>query len=491
MARRSVAAAFTVVSIDHASPTPLFRQLYEGMRAAILDGQLVAGVRVPSTRVLARELGVSRHTVLTAFAHLLAEGYVEGKRGAGTYIARIRPDDGARVAALSPADRTERAPSRRGGALVPAPTHPDADRPAAFRVGLPALDVFPYRLWSRLLARHWRRSARHLLGYDDSAGYRPLREAIAAYLGASRGIRCTPERVIVVSGGQQASALAARALLDPGDAAWIADPGPLGVRAALQLSGVRAIPVPVDDEGLDVAAGMTRRADARLACVAPSHQFPLGVTMSLERRAALLEWARWSGAWILEGDECSEYRYGGRLMPPLQALDGADQVVYYGTFSALLFPTLRLGYIVAPPALVDAFVAARRAMDLYSPALEQAVLADFIGAGYLAHHVRQMRAVYARRQAALVAAATRELSGLLNVRAATSGLSLLGWLPVGVDDRVAARRAAGWGVDTAPLSSYTVEQAQPGALLLGYAATTEAGIEEGVHQLALALDSRT
>jgi len=489
MARRAVAAAFTVVSIDHTSPAPLFRQLYEGMRAAILDGQLAAGVRVPSTRALARELGVSRHTVLTAFAYLLAEGYVEGKRGAGTYIARIRPDDGAWVAVPSHAGRTERLPSHRGGGLAPASTQPDVDRPVAFRVGLPALDVFPYRLWSRLLARHWRRSARQLLGYDDSAGYRPLREAIAAYLGASRGIRCTPERVIVVSGAQQAVALAAQALLDPGDAAWIADPGPPGVRAALQLSGVRPIPVPVDDEGLDVAAGIARRADARLACVAPSHQFPLGATMSLERRVALLEWARWSEAWILEGDECSEYRYGGRLLPALQALDGADQVVYYGTFSALLFPTLRLGYVVAPPALVDAFVAARRAMDLYSPALEQAVLADFIASGYLAHHLRQMRVVYARRQAALVVAAARELAGLLDVRAATSGLSLLGWLPDGVDDRAAARRAAERGVDTAPLSSYTVEQACRGALLLGYAATTEAEIEEGVHRLAAALTS--
>lgn len=485
MARRAVAAMFTVVSIDHTSSTPLFRQLYEGMRVAILGGQLAAGVRVPSTRALARELGVSRHTVLTAFAYLLSEGYVEGKRGAGTYIARIRPSDGAPFAVLSPANHTERGPSRRGGALASTPTHPDADRPAAFRVGLPALDVFPYRLWSRLLARHWRRSARQLLGYDDSSGYRPLREAIAAYLGASRGIRCTPARVIVVSGAQQAVTLAAQALLDPGDAAWIADPGPPNIRAALQLSGVRPIAVPVDDEGLDVAAGIARCADARLACVAPSHQFPLGSTMSLERRVALLEWARWSGACILEGDECSEYRYGGRPLPALQALDNADQVVYYGTFSALLFPTLRLGYVVAPPALVDTFVAARRAMDLYSPALEQAILADFIASGYLAHHVRQMRAVYARRQAALVAA--RELAGLLDVRAATSGLSLLGWLSNGMDDRAAARRAAGQGVDTAPLSSYTVEQARPGALLLGYAATTEAEIEEGIHRLAKVL----
>jgi len=283
MAKRAATALFTIVSVDHTSPVPLFRQLYEGMRAAVLSGQLAAGVRVPSTRALSREVGVSRHTVLTAFEILLDEGYVEGRRGAGTYIARIRPDDATPERPVQEGSGHRcGTPSRRASTLLaaPVPTQPgpsQRDGPVAFRVGVPGLDVFPYTLWARLLARHWRRSGRHLLGYDDSAGYRPLREAIAGYLGASRGVRCTPAQVVVVAGAQQAVALAAQVLLDPGDAAWIPDPGPLGVRAALRAAGARLIPVPVDADGLDVAWGVARQADARLVCVSPAHQFPLAV----------------------------------------------------------------------------------------------------------------------------------------------------------------------------------------------------------------------
>jgi len=493
MTKRGASAPFTIVSIDHSSPVPLFRQLYEGVRTAILSGQLAAGVRVPSTRALAHEVGVSRHTVLTAFELLLDEGYVEGRRGAGTYIARIRPDNAAPDRpARRGSDHERGTHSRRAPALLstPMPTPrawPTRDDPVAFRLGMPGLDVFPYTLWARLLARHWRRSGRYLLGYDDSAGYRPLREAIAGYLGASRGIRCTPEQVVVVAGAQQAVALAAQVLLDPGDAAWIPDPGPLGVRAALRAAGARLIPVPVDGEGLDVTAGIARHADVRLVCVSPSHQFPLGATMSLDRRVALLAWASGSDGWIIELDEHSEFRYGSKPFAALHALDPARRVVYAGTFSNVLFPTLRLGYLVAPSDLVDMFIAARHAADLYSPALEQAVLADYIGDGYLAHHVRQMRGVYAHRQAVLADAVARELSGVLDVQRAESGTHLLGWLADGRDDHVAARHTRAFGVATQPLSSFTLEARHPGALLLGYTAPNEAEITAGVRQLAAAL----
>jgi len=496
MAKRAATAPFTIVSVDHTSPVPLFRQLYEGVRAAILSGQLAPGVRVPSTRALSREVGVSRHTVLTAFELLLDEGYVEGRRGAGTYIARIRPND---VASERPVRRDpghgRGRHSRRASALLAAPVPtppglPQWDGPVAFRVGVPGLDVFPYALWARLLARHWRRSGRYLLGYDDSAGYRPLREAIAGYLGASRGVRCTPEQVVVVAGAQQAVALAAQVLLDPGDAAWIPDPGPRGVRAALQAAGARLIPVPVDTEGLDVAWGVARQADARLVCVSPSHQFPLGVTMGLDRRVALLNWVGGSDGWVIEIDEHSEFRYGGKPFAALQALDTARRVIYAGTFSHLLFPTLRLGYLVAPSDLVDTFVAARHAADRYSPELEQAVLADYIGGGYLAHHARQMRGVYAHRQAVLVDAVARELGGALEVTRAEGGMHLVGWLVDGRDDQAAARHVIAHGVETQPLSSYTMEARLRGALLLGYTAPNEAEINAGAHQLAAALSAR-
>ncbi len=256
-------------------------------------------------------------------------------------------------------------------------------------------------------------------------------------------MRCEASQVIVVNGAQQAVDLAARVLLDPGDTAWVEDPGYQGARGALIAAGIRLAPVPVDAEGLDVRRGARAAPGARLVYVTPSHQYPLGVTMSLNRRLALLEWASASGAWILEDDYDSEYRYAGRPLAALQGLDTAGRVIYVGTFSKVLFPALRLGYLVVPPELVDAFVAARALADRHSPSVTQAALADFIDGGHFARHVRRTRALYAERQAALVRAAQRTLGGLLEVAPAEAGMHLMGWLPVGVDDRVAARAALG------------------------------------------------
>ena len=292
-----------------------------------------------------------------------------------------------------------------------------------------------------------------------------------------------------MSGIQQAPNLAVQVLLDPGDAAWMPDPGPLGLRAALTMGGVRIIPVPVDTEGVDVASGRTLHPDARLACVSPSHQFPLGSTMSLERRSALLTWAHHSKAWIIEVDTCSEFRYGGLPLAALKVLDPAQCVIYAGTFNTLLFPTLRLGYMIALPDLVEAFVRVRWSADHHSPALEQAVLADFIGAGHLAHHVRQMRDIYADRQSLLIDAIGQELEGILAAGSATAGMHLVGTLVAGGDDTLAATLAAARGIQTLPLSSYCITGKQGNALLLGYTATTASEIRVGVHELALALQT--
>ena len=320
-----------------------------------------------------------------------------------------------------------------------------------------------------------------------------MREAISGYLGARRAARCSPEQVVVVSGSQQALDLAARVLLDPGDAAWVEDPGYAGARAALAGAGARLVPVPVDDDGLDVSAGKEREPDARLAYVTPSHQYPLGPTMGLGRRLELLRWASGAGAWIVEDDYDGEYRYGGRPLEALQGLDTGGRVVYVGTFSKVLFPALRLGYLVVPPDLVDAFVAARELSDRGSPVIEQSVLADFIAEGNFARHVRRMRALYASRQEALVEAAKQELSGLLNIGPAEAGMHLVGSLPWGADDREASRRATSYGVEAPPVSAYAMKGApypenphRPG-LLLGYAALTEAEILRGVRRLAAAL----
>jgi GntR family transcriptional regulator/MocR family aminotransferase len=493
MPHRSSLVTLASIDLDHASPVPLYRQLYSALRAAILTGRLRAGTRLPATRAVASESGISRNTVLNAYGQLLAEGYVEGEVGSGTYVARTLPDEllHARASATRAPQLPQagRALSRRGALLattrVPTPLFPGELK--AFRPGVPALDAFPFELWARLVARRWRRPQRALLGYGDPAGYRPLREAIATYLGEARAVRCEPEQVIVVAGSQQALDLTARMLLDAGDAAWIEDPGYLGARGALLGAGAQLVPVPVDGEGLDVAAGMTHNPAARLIYVSPSHQYPYGVTMSLPRRLALLEWASRAGAWVLEDDYDSEYRYAGRPLAALQGLDSEGRVIYLGTFSKVLFPALRLGYMVVPADLVEAFVAARALSDRHSPSLDQATLADFIADGHFARHIRRMRALYEERQAILVAAAVRELEGLLDVRAAEAGMHLVGWLPEGIDDVCASRQAAAHGVEAPPLSLYSLAPLRRGGLLLGYTAVGEKEILEGVRRLAKAL----
>jgi GntR family transcriptional regulator/MocR family aminotransferase len=495
MGDRSTFVTLTSLELDHASSIPLYRQLYEALRTAILAGRLRAGARLPATRTLAGEFGISRNTVMNAYAQLLAEGYVEGEVGSGTYVARTLPDEllyaragATRMQLLSRRGRTL---SRRGTLLAATrvPTPPFPGELKAFRPGVPALDAFPYELWARLVARRWRRPQRALLGYGDPAGHRPLREAIASYLGAARAVACEASQVIVVAGSQQALNVAARMLLDEGEAAWIEDPGYLGTRGALLGAGARLIPVPVDAEGLDLEAGKARSPEARLIYVTPSHQYPYGVTMSLPRRLALLEWASRAGAWVLEDDYDSEYRYAGRPLAALQGLDREGRVIYLGTFSKVLFPALRLGYLVVPPDLVEAFVAARAMVDRHSPTLDQAALADFIAEGHFARHIRRMRGLYAERQAILVEAARQQLAGLLDVPPAEAGMHLVGWLPAGVDDVDASQRAAAHGVEAPPLSLYSLEPLRRRGLLLGYTAVGEKEIREGVQRLAKALQA--
>lgn len=482
------------VALDRLSGTPYYRQLYEGVRVEILSGRLPARARLPSTRAVAAEFGVSRTTVVAAFDQLLAEGYLEGRAGSGTYVAPSLPDDmlGVRDASR-PTVRPSgggRALSRRGEVMAATPTSVARDRgaPRAFRPGVPATDEFPFGVWRRLVGKVWRRPSAGLLEYGEPAGYGPLRAEISTHLGPARAVRCEPGQVIVVSGSQQALDLCARVLLDPGDPVWVEEPGYRGARAALLGAGARLVPVPVDEEGLDVRAGISQGPDARLACVTPSHQYPLGVTMSLARRLELLRWAKISSAWVVEDDYDSEYRYSGRPLEALQGLDTEGRVIYVGTFSKVLFPALRLGYLVVPPDLVDAFVAARELSDRQPPGVEQAVLAHFMAEGHFARHVRRMRSLYAERQALLVEEARRHLPGLLDVPSADAGMHLVGRLPAGKDDREASRDAARRGVEAPAISLYGNPSDGRGGLMLGYAAVDEAGIRTGVRRLAEALE---
>jgi len=357
--KHTASIATTTLVLDHVLSTPLYRQLYERVRGAILMGQLTAGTRLPSTRGLARELGVARNTVMLAYGQLLAEGYLESKVGYGTVVARTLPETllhipGADLHSPAPAqEQVRHVPlSQRGMALAHAPfisrqlLTAEGQPRMAFRPGIPALDAFPQKLWAQIVARRVRHSLPHLFAYQDPAGYRPLREAIASHLGMTRGVRFTADQVLIVAGTQGGLDLATRLLLDPGDAAWIEDPTHPGPRGALLGAGAQLVPVPVDQEGLVVAAGIARCPHARLAHVTPSHQAPLGVTLSLARRLALLQWASQQSAWILEDDYDSEYRYAGRPLEALQGLDHANRVIYIGTFSQVLFPCI--GYLAHP-----------------------------------------------------------------------------------------------------------------------------------------------
>lgn len=482
----------TPIRLDTSSATPLHRQLYDALRAAILGGSLKPGTRLPATRALAETLGVSRNTVIGAFEQLYAEGYIEGRTGSGTFVSPALPDDMLHVPqqAQPQRDRERRSGLSKRGVLLAATPVSQSSGPAlvqAFRPGIPALDHFPFEIWSRLMQQRWRRPPAELLTYGSPMGYQPLREAIAAYVQAARGVRCEPEQVIVVAGSQQGLDLAARVLLDPGDSVWVEDPGYLGARGALLAAGARLVPLPVDTEGLSVAAGVSACPEARMAYVTPSHQYPLGVTMSLARRLALLDWASHAGAWVLEDDYDSEYRYAGRPLLALQGLDSEHRTIYLGTFSKVLFPALRLGYLVVPHTLADAFGAARALADRHAPSIDQAVLADFMHNGHFTRHIRRTRALYAERQAILVEYATRQLAGLIDIGPAEAGMHVVGWLPEGSSDQAVSQRAAQQQVIAPPLSAYALAHMPPPALMLGYATIDEAEIKRGIEGLVRAV----
>ena len=471
--RKTPPGILPVIAVDRAAAQPLHRQIYQGYRDAIVERRLRAGQRLPSTRALARELSVSRVPVVSAFEQLLAEGYIESAVGSGTFVARTLPDDEPpRTAPGAPAVR----PGPRVVSKGPAARPRDAAEPwlggsGAFRMSEVATRHFPFGVWSSLVGRHTRNPQRSLLAYGDAMGQRPLREALAAYLRTARAVRCEADQIMVVSGSQQALEIAARVLLDPGSAVCIEEPGYAGVQEVLARAGARVVPVRVDAEGLDVDAAAARCPSPRALYVTPSHQYPLGVTMSAGRRLQLLDWARRTGAWVLEDDYDSEYRYESQPIAALQGLDRDARVVYIGTFSKVLFPALRVGYVVIPPDLVPRFAAVRQAMDILSPTLPQAVLTDFLQEGHFGRHLRRMRQLYGARRDALVLALRGEIGDALQVQGAQAGVHLVATLARPADDRAIAERAARAGLWVMPLSSCYAGRVTRRGLVLGYGGT--------------------
>jgi GntR family transcriptional regulator/MocR family aminotransferase len=472
-----------IVTLDRRLARPLHRQLYDGYREAILEGRLRPGQRLPSTRMLAQELRVSRIPVVTAFEQMVAEGYVQSRVGAGSFVSTALPD----VPPVTPGGKPAPA-ARPGHRRVPPSPLAIVDEPwlelgGAFRVALPAIDEFPAELWTRLVARHARRLSRRHMTYGDPMGIPALREALADHLRTVRSVRCTPDQIMIVSGSQQALALAGRALLAAGDAVWLEEPGYGGARDALRLAGARTIGVPVDDDGLDVAAGIARCPEARAAYVTPSHQYPLGVNLSAPRRLQLLDWARRRGAWLFEDDYDSEYRYDTPPLASLHGLDGDARVIYIGTFSKILFPAVRVGYLVIPGDLVPRLRRFRSAMDIFPPPLYQAALAELIRDGHFARHLRRMRGIYAERRRALEVALARELGTLARVVGDRAGMHLVIVLPRNTRDREIALRAARAGLSVIPLSSCYAGRPTSRGLVLGYGSTRLAEIPDAVRRL--------
>jgi GntR family transcriptional regulator / MocR family aminotransferase len=469
---------------------PLYRWLYEQLRSAILDGRLHPGARLPATRDLARAYQMSRSTIVTAFEQLRSEGYVEGRTGSGTYVSKILPEEMLQV---SGARQERRLPHRRISLSEYARRlQPFRSRPAlpvrAFRPNQPALDLFPINLWAQVAARRLRGVSTRLLAGGETLGYRPLREAVAEYLNTSRGVKCTADQVLIVSGAQEALDRTARLLLDPGQPAWMEEPGYPGAAAVLRSVGAKICGVPVDAEGLDVERGIRRWPRPKLLYVTPAHQFPLGVTMSLRRRLALLEWARKSGVFIFEDDYDSEYRYSGRPVPALQGLDRAGVVIFGGSFSAVMFPAVRLGYLVVPAEVVDVFAAAQSVSTHHPPLLGQSVLCDFISEGHFARHVRRMREVYAERLDVLLTAAREKLDGRVRISSVEAGLQTIGWLQNNVRAESAARAAAERNVELVPLKGYAYGRSNPNGVVLGFAAVEPKELRRGVEELTRVLD---
>ena len=486
MPKQTTAPGLALPLRDAAMPAGAW--LASALRGEILDGRLRPGARLPATRELAREYGLSRGTIVSAFDQLKSEGYVDGNVGSGTYVNRTLPDDLLQAPRATGRDSFSRPPQprqlsdfgsrvREFSGLEPRPTR-------AFRANLPALDLFPTTLWAQLEARRCRRATTSLLLGCGPMGYRPLQEAVADYLRTSRGVRCRAEQVAIVSGVQEALDLATRLFVNPGDRVCMEDPGYAGAAHVFEAVGAKISPIPLDDEGMQLPAA--RHSAARLAYVTPGHQFPTGISMSLPRRMALLEWARRNRAVIFEDDYDSEYRYAGRPMPALQGLDRHSLVLFAGSFSKVLFPSLRLGYLVVPADLVDGIAAVQSITSRHAPVIAQAVLCDFIADGHFGRHLRRMREIYAGRSQALVESARQQLAGVLEISGVEAGLQTAGWLRAGTDAESVVGAAAARGVEVVSLRQYRRGRGGREGLHLGFAAVDIPEIRRGVRELALA-----
>jgi len=499
MVKRAGGALLLSIGIDHQSSRSVSSQLHGALRDLIVAGGFAVGERLPASRTLARDLKVSRTTVIEAFDRLTAEGLIESRVGAGAFVSAAavgaRPPGPRQVQRVSPGPQAKVAPARLSRVMTQALEH-FAPRPRlpsvarAFTTGLPAFETFPVAQWARLAARHWRSTRSDVMGYGEPFGHPALRRAITLHLRANRGIECDEAQLFIVGGAQHAFQLIGGMLLDPGDKVWFENPGAIGARNSLVAAGADLVPVPLDDEGLCVDVGLQIAPHFRLAFVTPSHQQPLGMAMSRARRAALLQAAEGADAWIIEDDYDGEFSFGGQPLPTLKSADASGRVIHVGTFSKSLFPSLRLGYLLAPPALVAPLSAVMSRLVHGVPTHTQAVVADFIDEGHFGAHLRRMRLLYAERHEALCQAARRHLGGMLEIMPSASGLHTigrLGRLATGLDERATVAAAAERHVTVSAIERFAIAPVDVHGLALGFGGVTPQQIEGGVQVLAKVL----
>ncbi|MBL4907910.1 MAG: PLP-dependent aminotransferase family protein [Sneathiella sp.] len=492
MTRRIKNAYLATLSLDPNSRDPLHRQLFMTLRDAILHGLIKPGTRLPSSRLLASDLNISRNTVLTAFDQLTAEGYISSRVGAGSYISDQLPEEllhlrknettSDSVPRDIPLSHLARNIQNIGGGGI--------YNLGSFSPGTPELDKFPFEDWARLLGRHWRHPKREYLVGNPIGGATILREALAEHLGQTRAVRCSAEQVIILSGSQQAIHLVIKAFAEKGDPIWMEEPGYPGTRNSILSAGATPVPVPVDEEGFRLSDAKKLAPDARLACISPSHQYPLGHTMSLPRRLDLLQWAKTENRFILEDDYDSEYRYTGRPLSSLQGLDTDNRVLYVGTMSKVMFSGLRMGYLVVPPDLVDVFLALRRDVDGHSPSVAEAALAEFISEGSLSAHIRRMRILYENRQNVLIKLLREKTADYLTVEPQESGMHLIAQLKPGIDDKEVEVLSRSHGMLLRALSGfYQFPKSDTNGLILGFAGTKEEKMPQLVDRLSDILET--
>jgi GntR family transcriptional regulator/MocR family aminotransferase len=478
--RASMAKRITPFELTlHERPkrTGITRWLREQLRSAILDGRLKAGTRLPASRDFAAHYKMSRGTVVSVFEQLQSEGFLSTKVGFGTWVNKL-PERRHPVKKSPPS--VLNLPSPLTGLCFPFPIPP-------FRFHEPALTEFPVDIWARLASRCIRQASPSLLAQRDGRGHPALREALAEYLGASRGVNCSEDQIVIVTGVQQALDVLTRVLIRPGDSVWMEDPGYFGAVTAFRNAGAKVVPVPVDEQGISVDVGKQLAPRAKGVYVTPSHQFPLGVMMSLERRLEILAWALRTGAFVIEDDYDGEYRLEGHPVSVLQNLDQNDNVILVGSFSKLLFSALRVGYMVLPKRLINTILAFRFGIDQNSVGLDQAILADFIGEGHMGRHMRRMRELYADRFQTLRSESEKQLKGLLDVANVKAGLYAVGFLRNGMSSRQAESAARSQGIETMALDRFMLSDIDPRGITLGFAAFDRRAIRQGVAGLAIAL----